>query len=259
MEPHAVAVEPTALRRELQRLRRDDGRTLPKLLASPSLRTALGDPPEAALVERFDAAVISLGNDLKSLALKNAYAIGVREPGNLTTRRENFGAQEVVDRGPDTIENWENEKLNELVTRLLTGAAQVGAQHLLVAVAVENGRIQVVAEGEAQSGGAMRQWANPNPEPFLPAFLYQLPQHLRPTRLTISAYFTDTVPERIWAQAAGDLLAWVCGDGQQDLTIVSGGIAGLPAAGHVSVHWDEPMPGVFYGLAWRGTQASESC
>jgi hypothetical protein len=238
------------LRAELRRLRRDEGRTLPKLLASPNVRAALVDPPEAVLVERFDAAVISLGNDLKSLALKNAYAIGKREPGNLTLRRETFGSQEVVDRGPDTIENWENEKLDELVTRLLVGAVPLGARHLLVAVAVGEGRIQAVGEGEAESGGAMRQWANPNEKPFLPAFLYQLPSHLRPERLTISVFFVDALPGRVWAQATGDLLAWSCGDGRQELAVTEGGITGVDAVAHVAVHWDEPMPGVFYGIVW---------
>lgn len=245
-----MAPEPRQLEAELKRLRRDEGRTLPKLTASPNIQAALGNPPAAALMERFDAAVISLGNDLKALALKNAYAIDVREPANLRTRRENFGAQEGVDRGPDTIQNWEDEKLGELVTRLLSGAVPVTSSHLLVAVAVTGKRIQVVAEGEAEAGSPMRQWANPHPESFIPAFLYQLPAHLRPVRLTITALFLDQPPARAWAEAAGDLLAWTCGDGRQELTIHSGGIPGLDAAAHVAVHWDEPMPGVFHGVTW---------
>ncbi len=246
-----MAADPRQLQAELKRLRRDEGRSLPKLIASPSVRAALGNPPGAALLERFDAAVISLGNDLKSLALKNAYAIGLREPANLTTRRENFGAQEAVDRGPDTIQNWEDEKLRELVTRLLSGAVPVASSHLLVAVAVAGNRIQVVAEGEAESGTPMRQWFNPNPEPFLPGFLYQLPAHLRPSRLTITVLFLDQPPARAWAEAAGDLLAWTCGDGRQELVITSGGIPGIDAAAHAAVHWDDPMPGVFHGVAWE--------
>jgi hypothetical protein len=246
-----MGADPQLLEAELKRLRRDEGRTLPKLIASPAVRAALGHPQDAALVERFDAAVISLGNDLKSLALKNAYAIGLREPANLTTRRENFGAQEAVDRGPDTIQNWEDEKLRELVTRLLSGAVPVTSSRLLVAVAVAGNRIQVVAEGEAESGRPMRQWANPVPDPFLPAFLYQLPAHLRPSRLTITALFLDQPPARAWAEAAGDLLAWTCGDGRQELVITSGGIPGINAAAHAAVHWDDPMPGVFHGIMWE--------
>lgn len=246
-----MAADPGQLSAELKRLRRDEGRTLPKLIASPNVRAVLGDPPDASLLERFDAAVMSLGNDLKSLALKNAYAISLQEPANLTTRRENFGAQDAVDRSPDTIQNWEDEKIRELVTRLMSGAVPVRSSHLLVAFAVAGRRIQVVAEGEAESGSAMRQWANPHPEPFLPAFLYQLPAHLRPSRLTITALFLDQAPSRAWAEAAGDLLAWTCGDGRQELTITSGGIPGLDAAAHGAVHWDDPMPGVFHGIIWE--------
>jgi hypothetical protein len=246
-----MTTDPDGLQAELKRLRRDEGRTLPKLIASPNIRAALGNPPQAALLERFDAAVISLGNDLKTLALKNAYAIGLREPANLRTRRENFGAQEVVDRGPDTIQNWEDEKLGELVTRLLSGAVPVASSHLLVAVVVAENRIQLVTEADAEVGRPMRQWANPNPEPFLPGFLYQLPAHLRPVRLTITGIFIDQMPMHAWAEATGDLLAWVCGDERQELTITDGGLLGIPAAAHVAVHWNEPMLGVFYGFAWK--------
>lgn len=248
-----MAPEPHQLEEELKRLRRDEGRTLPKLIASQNVRAALGNPSDAALLERFDAAVLSLGNDLKSLALKNAYAIGLREPANLRTRRENFGGQEAVDRGPDTIQNWEDEKLGELVTRLLSGAVPATSSHLLVAIAVAGDRIQVVAEGEAQTGSPMRQWFNPNPEPFVPAFLYQLPAYLRPLRLTIAALFLDRPPARAWAEATGDLLAWTCGDGRQELAISDGGIPGIDAAANVAVHWDEPIPGIFYGVTWVNT------
>jgi predicted Rossmann fold nucleotide-binding protein DprA/Smf involved in DNA uptake len=36
-------------------------------------------------------------------------------------------------------------------------------------------------------------------------------------------------------EAAGDLVAWTCGDGRQELTITSGGIPGINAAAHAAV------------------------
>jgi hypothetical protein len=161
-------LDEVALRAELKSLRRDEGRTLVKLLECPQLRAALGNPPESQLVTAFDAAITALGADLRSLALKNAYAIGLRDPLILKTRRENFGAQEVVSRGPETINNWENEKIEELIAQLVAGAVLPQYEHHMVSVAVAGGRILVAAEGEALSGKPMRQ-----PEQrALPAMFY---------------------------------------------------------------------------------------
>jgi hypothetical protein len=60
----------------------------------------------------------------------------------------------------------------------------------------------------------------------------------------------DSTPEKVFAEATGDLLAFVCGDGRQELTVSSGGIPGIEAAAHVAIHWDEPLHGVFYGVVW---------
>lgn len=243
-------IDEAALRAELKGLRRDEGRTLVKVLACPQLRAALGDPPEGQVVARFDAAIAALGADLRSLALKNAYAIGLRDPLILKTRRENFGAQEVVSRGPETVNNWENEKIEELIAQLAAGTTPPQYEHHMVAVAVADSVISVVAEGEALSGKPMRQLANPNKEPFLPGFMYQLPEYLSPGKLTIAVLFMDGTPRRVFAEATGDLLAFMCGDGKQELIVSPGGIPGIDAAAHVAVHWDEPLHGVFYGVVW---------
>jgi len=246
-----VSINAADLRAELKRLRRDEGRTLVKLLASPTIRAALGDPSEGRLLEQFDAAVLQLGNDLRSLALKNAFAIGMREPAILKTRRETFGAQEAVERGPDTIVNWENEKLEELVARLLAGGQRRQDEHLLVVVAITGGVITVVAEGLSLSGTPERHRYNPVGEPFIHAFIYQLPPYAAPNRLTIAGLFLDQPPGTVYAEATGDLLGFCCGDGRQRLDVVAGGIPGIEAAAHVAVHWDKPQPGVFFGLHWR--------
>lgn len=245
-----MVVEAADLRAELKRLRRDEGRTLLKLLASPALRAALGDPPDGQLLEQFDAAVLQLGNDLRSLALRNAFALGLRDPAILKTRRETFGAQEVVQRGPDTVISWENEKIDELVARLLAGAQRRQDDHLLVAVAVSGGIIQVVAEGLALTGMPERHRYNPVRERFIDAFIYQLPPYAAPSRLTIAGLFLDQAPAGAYAEATGDLLGFCCGDGRQAVDVIPGGIPGIEAAAHIAVHWDQPEPGVFFGVHW---------
>jgi len=247
-----MALDPAKLRAELRGLRREQGRTLTKLLRCYELRAALGDPPDGQLMSLFDTAVADLGADLWSLALKNAYAIGVKDPANLTTRREDFGALKSVSRGPETVNNWENGKIDELVAHLLAGEDGHGISHWLVAVAIEAGRIVVVGEGEAERGNPMRQLFNPQSEPFFPGFIYKLPPHASPGRLTISAYFLDAAPAVVYAEAAGDLLAFICGDGRQKLSVSPGGIPGLEqAAAHADVHWKTPEPSVYYGLYWK--------
>lgn len=246
-----MAFEPAVLRRELKALRRDEGRTLVKLLASPAIRLALGDPPEGDLLIRFDGAVADLGTDVRSGALKNAYGIGQRDPGTLKTRREKFGAEPRVNRGPDTITNWENEKIDELVARLAAGTAQPQYQHHLVAVAVRGRTVVVIAEGEAEPGKPLRQRGNPDATPFLHGFLYDLPPHLRPGRLTICVMFMDDVPTVAWAAAGADVFIVSCGDARQQLDITPGGIPGLQdAAAHAAIHWDSPAQGIYFAIAW---------
>ena len=246
----------TTLRGELKRLRRDEGRTLVKLLASPALRAALGDPPERELQDQFDGAVLSLGFDLRSLALKNAYAIGVRDPQTLTARRVRYGGQPEVSRGPETINDWEDEKIGELAARLLAGLGRQHDEHLLVAVAIVGGVITVVAEGAAESGAPQRQMANPMREPFLPGFIYRLPPHARPKKLTISALFMDEPPSAVYAMASGDLLVFVCGDGRQALPITRGSFGDVETVAHATVHYAEPEPVIFYGLHWQPRTAA---
>lgn len=241
------------LRSELRRLRRDEGRTLVKLLASPTVRLAVGEPPEAELLERFDADVSALGNDLKSLALKHAFGIGLKDPGTLTNRRITFGAQKAVSRGPETVTNWENEKVEELVARLIAGTSTRADEHLLVAVAVENRYISVVGEGVAMSGRPQRQLFNPVREPFIPAFIYQLPMHARVNRLTISTIFIDEAPSDLYSEGAGDLLAFLCGDGKRRMELVAGSFGEIEAVCWAAVHWDRPEQGIFYGTCWRWT------
>jgi hypothetical protein len=247
-----LVVDEATLRRELKRLRRDEGRTLLKLQASPVLRAALGDPPDSELRERFDTAVQALGADLKSVALRNAYAIGLAEPGTLISRRKRFGEQKEVWRGPDAIKNWEDEKIDELVALLRGGTLREQEQDRLVAVAITGGIITVVAEGAALSGRPMLQRFNPNRHAFIPAFIYQLSPLASPRRLTICGLFIDAAPARVFGEASGDLLAFVCGDGRQELDIKAGGLPGIEAAAHVAVHYDDPIQGVFYGFTWTG-------
>lgn len=246
-----MAVIAAQLKAELKRLRRDEGRTLVKLQASQQVIEALNVPQDRDLLAAFDDAVQLLGLDLRSLALKNAYGIGQRNPGILTTRRETFAAQPSVNRSPDTVMSWENEKIDELVARLRAGELKKKIDRWLVAVAIEKGRIVVVGEGAADTGSPMQQLFNPVMEPFIPAFLYQLPRYVTPDKLTVSLFFMDDVPTDAWAAASGSLLACICGDGRQHLVIESGGIPGLEeAVAHLHVHWNSPQQGEFYLVKW---------
>lgn len=252
-----VAVDPKTLRSELISLRQDDGRTMVKLMASETLRRALGDPEPSVLMAAFDSTVFNLGADLRTLALKNAFGIGLRDPGILKERRISFGSQEAVSRSPDTVADWEDEKIDELVARLVSGT-QRPIQHWLVAVSISSGLIEVVAEGAAESGSPMRQRANPERIPFLPCFIYALPLHLSPARLTLLALFQGEKPEQVFGEASADLLHFCCGDGRQRLEIVDGGLPGLPATCHVAVHYDQPQQGVYFGIVWSPGAASGS-
>lgn len=239
------------LRAELKHLRRDEGRTLTKLLSCDHVIDALGVPRGRDLLRAFDDAVQSLGLDQRSLALKNVYGIGLRDPDILKTRRETFAAQASVNRSPDTVTNWENEKIDELIARLQAGGIKPVIDSWLVAVAIEKGRVVVVGEGPAETGSPMQQLFNPASEPFIPAFLYQLPRYVTPAKLTVSLFFMDSAPEQVWSAASGSLLACLCGDGRQQLTVEPGGIPGLEEAhAHANVHWKAPQQGEFYAVNW---------
>jgi hypothetical protein len=118
-----------ALRRDLRRVRKGPGLTLKKFADAKALLSALarkarrdGGPEPAQLSLRdayalFRQELEDLGDDLWAQATRNAYAIGrERNAGNLTERRADFARAH--GRSAETIENYENQGIEELATRL---------------------------------------------------------------------------------------------------------------------------------------------
>jgi hypothetical protein len=100
---------------ELTGLRKGLGIGTGKIKSRPLLRSLLVGT--GSLEALFQAAIEGLGDGVQAHALRNAYAIGMRNPRNLTERREDFA--NFVGRHSDTIEAYENEMMRELAHRLL--------------------------------------------------------------------------------------------------------------------------------------------
>lgn len=113
------------LTEELQYLRKGAGITLAKLAKCPEvLRVCDGTAtdPEPAL-DRIVTTIDALRNRRSAQALRAAYAVDGLEPLRLLKeRRDRFAPN----RSPDTVENWENQGIEEL--RLLLLAQQPAIQ-----------------------------------------------------------------------------------------------------------------------------------
>ncbi len=110
---------------ELQYLRKGQGLTLSKLTKCPSLLDTCGvtaTEPQPAL-ERIENMIDALRTRRSAQALRAAYGLdGLEVLPLLRDRRKRFSD----DRSPDTIENWENQGIQEL--RLLLLAHQPAIQ-----------------------------------------------------------------------------------------------------------------------------------
>lgn len=109
------------LKMELRNLRKGRGVTLLKVMASPILTKLLsedGRMPDVVFRER----VSQLDGSVKTRALWNAYGFDYHDPRTLTIRRADFSVQN--DKHADTIEDYENQMIDELAVRLLAGAGQ---------------------------------------------------------------------------------------------------------------------------------------
>ena len=109
---------------ELQYLRKGFGLTLAKLAQCPEIlrvcRTNAGDPQPALVA--ITAAMEQLRNRRSAQALSAAYGLDELSPlPLLRDRRKRFGAQ----RSTDTVENWENDGIQELRLLLLAGQAEI--------------------------------------------------------------------------------------------------------------------------------------
>ena len=109
-------------------LRQGPGLTQGKFKKAEILRSALArkaqtkggsHPRQFSVQEGYDLfcdELHSLGKGSWAEAIRNAYAIDLENPGNLTTRRADFARDH--ERCPDTIENWENRGMNDLMASL---------------------------------------------------------------------------------------------------------------------------------------------
>jgi len=76
------------LRDNLKYIRRGRGLTFAKLAECQYVMEALGDVPLRVAYERLAGMVRMLGEDVRAMALHNAYAIDMPAPDTLTRRRE---------------------------------------------------------------------------------------------------------------------------------------------------------------------------
>jgi hypothetical protein len=115
--------------RELGSLRGGQGLTREAFDKAVTLQyvLAVGDSTltRRQLQDRFIEKLRELNTTPQVRALRNAYGVDLESnPGTLTKRREDFAQQENVDT-TDTVKNWENTAIEEMVLEL-TGALHNG-------------------------------------------------------------------------------------------------------------------------------------
>lgn len=222
---------------ELRSLRKGRG-------ATPDKLARLGEP-------LFDSAMQALGDSIQARALRNAYGVGMRDPQNLTWRRNTFAVLE--ERHQDTIEAYENEMIEELATRLL--AAEPDSYEVLVVAAIQKGNTYAT---NVQRNADDNRLDNRITEvdayigyKTLPALIYQLPQIWTPTELMLMAYFeSPPFPKAaVWSRAESDVMDLInCTQDYGKSLITSVSIEGVCSSANV---WENPTPGHYYGLFWE--------
>jgi hypothetical protein len=211
--------EPSDLQSELRSLRRGVGLTLAKLGGSPAILAALGtnDPREAH--RRLVAAVDQLGGRIQVQALRNAYAIGMRDPRNLTVRRGDFS--QFNNRHADTIEAYENEAIDELAAALQYA--------------------QPVEEPDV-----LAFWVRYNGHFPMPLYMVQLPGTRRPDKLQVYLYVSPK-PLRCWAIEAADLNDFVAMHKSYLVPVEEIG----DDEATIKHAFTNPKRNYFYGLYWE--------
>ncbi|HEX6258323.1 MAG TPA: hypothetical protein VFZ48_02510 [Candidatus Saccharimonadales bacterium] len=125
MNKTSIKNESSQLLQELRLLRKGSGLVVWKLHSTPAIRLAiakqLGVGADSVTVDQMHSYLLyelsELGTGEPAQALRSAYAIGQGDnPESLTRRRAEISLR--VNRHPDTIKNYENRALQELVLRL---------------------------------------------------------------------------------------------------------------------------------------------
>lgn len=133
-------VHPLArLTKELRALRKGVGLTRQKVEASPYLMETLQVRRPSDTWGFLQEALLEVSQTEDGRALANAYAVGLRAPGNLTERRSDYAIR--ISRHADTVEARENAAARAMAAALLAhDAGLAGSIH--VWARVENERLR---------------------------------------------------------------------------------------------------------------------
>lgn len=237
---------------ELKKLREGRGLRAERMAESPALMEILGldDPGDA--VTALGLLLDGLGDGERVRALKVDFGLELEEllrrvPDPLELdflgrRRSTYA--EVVGRDVKTLGRWSNRALEELQALFVETPFD---GHVIVSAGVRSGRlagIDVITfkrEDEERSRGSTHTLTNPDPGPSLPAVIYGLPYGWEPASLTIIVLFSDEVPERAWAVAAGSLSDLCFGHERTELTL---------GDNVARCRIEEPPVGRVYGIWW---------
>lgn len=160
-----------ALVAELRALRRGRGLTLARLAESPAVMEALGRPPVKEAYNKLVDAIESLGKDVKALALRNAYAIGMSAPGTLTRRRNDFAVEYRYN--VETVENYENRMVDELIAQIQASISPMDDESTLVfglevMACVHNGVLHLTSYSTVGAPRVSRLQALSSPHEYRP-------------------------------------------------------------------------------------------
>lgn len=237
-----------SLREELSSLRSGRGATVTKLKNCPLLLTVLGTEEPTEALRRLTDAVKALGEHPHALALRNAFALDMSNPGTLTERRGNYGAALPTFKAPDTIKGWEDQMIHELVLQLEWArsgllhvdllAEVVDGQLLKVNIyrtSVDDGHLESQAQYTASEVGALSATC----------CLWQAPMQNDVERFTVSVEFIGTPPREIWTDRHADLAQLLVGFARQSISLDEA----QDSWGAVAVN-EQVIPSWYYGLFW---------
>jgi hypothetical protein len=151
-------VDNDALVTELKWLRQRRGATLVKIKKCVNLLEALGNPKSSESARDRLAAAVQRLTDPELLL--NAFALGGSHAQTLLDRRIKLGTAR--SRGPDTIESWEDDLIDELAPLLALGGAGLPPVDYAISAEYTGGHLRSIIEWSADtlSGGEMKELAH---------------------------------------------------------------------------------------------------
>lgn len=244
-----MALNRHALVKELKSLRTGRGLTRQALSRQPTLLAALGHQSLEDSYELLVRLLEKLGESEAAGALRNAYGLGMANPGVLTARRADLSTSS--GRDPKTLAGYENQMIEELATGLLArepDAEPAAGSHVIVTGAVQDLRlcsITVSVQTTQSDGDTFErsvEYVNREEARSLPAVLYQLPSDWRPERLTLAVRFDGTSPRHVNASVGRELL--------ELMFATQGGSVPLRDEGLAAIEISRPQLEVLYCLFW---------